>query len=275
VAAAGALTATSPKLADDFLVGSAGWPGMVDASDNDWLLGAYQGSGYQLVLGVPIIPTLNGTAVGTLATGATGAYNTYYQTLAQTLVSFGDGNAILRLGWEFNGSWYPWSVSNNTDAANFAAYWRQIVTTMRSVSGANFQYVWNVSDNAGSFTLADAYPGSAYVSSIGVDAYDNYWEASTPQITWSNLLSATAGLSWAASFASQEGVPVSIPEWGLQIGVTGGNGDDPYYVNQMASWIASNNVAFDCYFDFDASDGNHTLSTSLDPNSVAAFQADF
>ena len=35
----------------------------------------------------------------------------------KNLVAEGQGNAILRLGWEFNGDWYPWSVANNTDAA--------------------------------------------------------------------------------------------------------------------------------------------------------------
>ncbi len=271
-------TGTSPKLAEDFLVGSSGWSGMVSSSGNSWLLGPWQNSGYQMILGVPIIPSSNGTAVGTLATGATGAYDSYYTTLAQTLISYGDANAELRLGWEFNGNWYAWAVNNDTDAANFAAYWRQIVTTMRAVPGANFQYVWNVSDDAGSFTLADAYPGSAYVSSIGVDAYDEHWGAATPQATWSNLLTANAGLDWAASFGAANGVPVSLPEWGLATGTSGGSvgmGDDPYYINQMAAWIASNNVAFDSYFSFDASDGNHSLSSSLFPNAFAAFEADF
>ena len=44
-------------------------------------------------------------------------------------------NAILRLGWEFNGTWYPWAVTDPTDAADFAAYFRNIVTAMRLVPG--------------------------------------------------------------------------------------------------------------------------------------------
>ena len=278
VAAAGVTTGTTPKIASDFLVGSSGWAGMVNSSANAWLLGPYENKGYQLDLGVPMTPTSNGTPVGTLATGATGAYDSYYTTLAQTLVSYGDANAILRLGWEFNGNWFPWAVSNNTDAANFAAYWIQIVDTMRAVTGANFQFDWNVAAGSGSFTLADAYPGSAYVSSIGFDDYDQYWGAATPQQAWNNALTATAGLNWVSSFAAANHVPVSIPEWGLTFGATGGEvgmGDDPYYINQMASWIASNNVSFESYFDFNAQDGNHLLASTLDPNSLAAFKADF
>ena len=42
--------------------------------------------GIHPLIGVPIIPTnSSGTAVGSLATGATGAYNSYFVTLAQTL----------------------------------------------------------------------------------------------------------------------------------------------------------------------------------------------
>ena len=72
-----------------------------------WLTGPWSGSNYVLSLGVPILPTnSSGAAVGTLATGATGAYNSYYVTLAQTLVAAGESNAYLRLGWEFDGGWY-------------------------------------------------------------------------------------------------------------------------------------------------------------------------
>ena len=55
----------------------------------------------------------------------------------------GEGDAILRLGWEFNGTWYPWSVTNRTDAAHFVGYFRHIVSTMRAVPGADFRFVWN------------------------------------------------------------------------------------------------------------------------------------
>ena len=129
-------TGTHPTLVTDYLDRSDGWSQM----DSGNGMGGWKSSGYRLVLGVPIIPATSG---GSLAQGATGAYNQYFATLAQNLVAGGEGNAILRLGWEFNGNWYPWSVANNTDAANFAAYWRQIVNTMRAVPGADFSYLWN------------------------------------------------------------------------------------------------------------------------------------
>ena len=137
MAAFAAATGTSPTVATDYLPGNGGWSGM-DGSGGSlgWLLGAWQGSGYTLSLGVPIIPTTSsGAPLGTLAQGAAGAFNLYYVTLAQTLVSGGQSNAYLRLGWEFDGSWMPWAATTPSAEASFASYFQQIVTAMRAVPG--------------------------------------------------------------------------------------------------------------------------------------------
>ena len=271
IAAFGSATGTHPTLATDYLVGSSGWSGMDSASG----LSAWKSSGYRLVLGVPILP--DGTG-GTLASGAAGAYNSYFVTLAQNLVSQGLSNAILRLGWEFNGNWYNWSVANPTDAANFAAFWRNIVTSMRSVSGQDFSFLWNPNGSGPTtYTPDEAYPGSAYVDYIGTDIYDNCWcTPQTPQNAWSAQLSQPWGLNWLASFAAQEGKPIAFPEWSDDFRSDGhGLGDDPYFINQFASWIASNNVAFTDIFAFDGPDQQNDITDGSFPNALAAFKADF
>jgi hypothetical protein len=280
IASVGAATGTSPTLASDYLVGSAGWDGLIDPKDNTRLLGAWEKSDYRLVLGVPIIPTSKGAPVGTLALGATGAYNPFFTALAEELISAHESHAILRLGWEFNGNWNTWSVTSTLDAANFAAFWRQIVTTMRSVPGADFQYVWNVS--SGSSTpglLAASYPGNAYVDDVGVDVYDESCAAVlSPEEAWSNQLTTVAGLDWAASFATSHHKRVAIPEWGLDDMTNSscsGLGDDPYFIDQMADWVVAHHAAFDSYFDVNVSDGSHDLEDALFPNSLAVFRQDF
>ena len=51
-------TETSPTVATDYLPGNGGWAGMDGSGGSlSWLLGPWQGSGYTLSLGVPIIPT--------------------------------------------------------------------------------------------------------------------------------------------------------------------------------------------------------------------------
>ena len=79
---------------------------------------------------------------GSLRQGASGAYDQHFRQLAADLVAKGQGNAILRLGWEFNGDWYPWKAE--TDPAAFAEYWRRIHGVMRSVPGAQgLRFDWN------------------------------------------------------------------------------------------------------------------------------------
>ena len=158
------------------------------------------------VLGVPILRERRGHLVqGATDNTTTGAFT----TLAQNLVAQGEGNAILRLGWEFTGNWYPWSVTSPGDAANFVSFWQQIVTTMRAVPGAQFSFLWNPNGaSPTSYSPDAAYPGNAYVDYVGTDVYDEYWgspvrhrRARGP--TSFNIVSrGPRGLNWRASPAS-------------------------------------------------------------------------
>jgi hypothetical protein len=72
------------------------------------------------------------------------------------------------------------------------------------------------------------------------------------------------------------GKPLALPEWGVIIRSDGhGLGDDPYYINHMVSWMetASNDVAYEAYFDYDASGLNSQITGGSFPNSLAAFTA--
>jgi hypothetical protein len=274
-------TETTPTVATIYLNGSNGWATMDGSGGSlNWFLTPFKGSGYTLSLGVPIIPTnSSGTAVGTLAQGASGAFNSYYVTLAQSLVAGGQSNAYLRLGWEFDGNWMPWQATTASAEASFATYFQQIVTAMRSVSGEQFRFEWN--PDAGAFTqsgysVAAAYPGNAYVDVIGLDAYDQSWATpQTPTNAWTSTTLPT--LVAAQQFASAHGKPLAFPEWGVTIRSDGhGLGDDPYYVNQMVSWMenSSNDVAYEAYFDAAISGVNADITGGSFPNSLAAFTAD-
>jgi hypothetical protein len=276
-----ASTGTTPSYASDYLPWQSGWSAMSDASSLSWLLGPWSSTKYTLVLGVPMIPNdASGVAQGTLAQGAAGAYDSYFATLAATLVAGGEPNAVLRIGWEFNGNWYPWSVTDASDAANYVTYFDRIVTAMRSVPGQAFKFAWNP-NNLGSFggayTPDQTYPGDAYVDYVGTDVFDECWcSPQDPQNAWASQLPGTWGLDWLAGFAGAHGKPIAIPEWGVAIRSDGhGLADDPYFVSQFGSWIAQNNVAFTSYFDFDAPDGTHDLFDGNFPNSLAAFQSTF
>jgi hypothetical protein len=272
-------TGTRVTLASDYLPGNAGFAGMSDGQELSWLLDPWRGSGCTLVLGVPMIPTdSSGAASGTLAAGATGAYDGSFTTLARTLVGAGFGDAILRLGWEFDGSWFPWSVSNATQATDFARYWQQIVTAMRGVPGAAFRFDWNPIGGPTSWNIDQAYPGDAYVDYVGLDPYDQSSSTPlTPQGSWKSLMTGPEGLDWLARFGAAHGKPLTLPEWGLSLQSDGqGLGDDPFFINQMSSWIHSHSVAFTSYFDVDPGSGEyHAITGGNFPSALLAFRADF
>jgi len=272
-----ATTGAKPSLASDYLPRTDGWSGMVEANALGQTLGPWSGSGYRLVLGVPMIPTRDGRAEGTLAAGAAGRYDADFETLARSLVSYGEGNAILRLGWEFNGTWYPWAVTDRSDAADFAAYFRNIVTAMRLVPGTSFQFVWNPTSGSTPLAAQDAYPGDPYVDYVGLDLYDEVWGVPLdPRLAWARYVTEANGLAWLSSFASAHKKRAAIPEWGVTIRADGhGLGDDPLFVADMATWISTHDVAFTSYFDFDASDGRHDLLDHAFSRSLVLFKRSF
>ncbi|MBA2626259.1 MAG: hypothetical protein H0U89_11750, partial [Acidimicrobiia bacterium] len=129
-------------------------------------LSRFRNSGRTLSWGMPMLVNDGGT----LPQGASGRYDSQYRQLAQEIVAAGAGRMHIRLGWEFNGDWFRWSALRDPNA--FASFWRRIVNTMRSVpGGSGIKFDWNPGSGP-SFVPLAAYPGDAYVSSIGMNVYD-------------------------------------------------------------------------------------------------------
>lgn len=259
----------------------ATWDDIANPTDQ---LSAWQDSGHRIVYGLAMLPENDDLDVS-LAAGATGAYNDYYRTLAENLVAYGQGNAILRLGWEFNLSSWRWHPD---DAQAFVEYWRQVVTTMRSVPGTDqLQFDWNVNNGGDSYDSTVFYPGDDYVDYVGVDVYDISWADDAypypdscdsacrlehQKAAWQNIIGATYGLSFWSKFAAQHSKPLSLPEWGLWDRPDGhGGADDPYFIEQMHAFIddPANNVAYQAYFQYDVgSSGNHLLTAMPESQQV-------
>ncbi|HET9074346.1 MAG TPA: glycosyl hydrolase [Solirubrobacteraceae bacterium] len=265
---------TQPNVVLDYL-GNSSWN---DISSPSWLLDAWQSwhqAGGTLILSVPMLVN---SPQGTFAAGASGAYDQYYRTLGQDLVADGYANTVLRMGWEFNGTWFPWSLSptdTNMSATNFIAYWRHLVDLFRSIPGANFSFDWTVNPGPSDVPAADAYPGDSYVNYVGVDVYDSSWDAnsdpiSDPTTRWNQIANQTYGLNWWLNFAKSHNKPIAIPEWGLNTNTSSpsnGAGDDPSFIQNMYTWMQTNQPAYEMYFNADAS----VLNTSADPNATATY----
>ena len=200
-----------------------------------------------------------GTGATTWAGEAAGTNDAYWLALGNNLVSWGFGNAILRVGREWNGNWYQWSPAAVTgdSAASYKAGYAHIVTLLRGIPGSNFTFMWNPilgqvnGASGGGLEAVTWYPGDAYVDSIGIDYYDwgyyptqtspPYAGRSAEQQEYNLAQSQTGndGLNDWAIFANAHGKPFALPEWGLQLWLSGGHyiggGDDPYFIQQLAN----------------------------------------
>jgi hypothetical protein len=240
----------------------------------NWSLGCWGQTKYRVAYGVPMLTSDSST---TLAQGAAGAYDNHFRDLGKLLVSNGRPDAYLRIGWEFNGDWYPWAASK--DPAAFRAYFRHIVMALRSVPGARFTIVWNPSAGSAKVAPDAAYPGDDVVDMIGLDIYNASWnplDFVDAQVRWQDRLTEAYGLDWAAEFARRHGKRLAVPEWGTGARPDGhGLGDDPQFIHNMADWMAHNRVVFEGYWDYPASDYNAELSNGQYPMAAQAFKAAF
>jgi Glycosyl hydrolase family 26 len=277
-------------------------------SDPSWFISQWQGTPYKMVWGVPMVPcgapsTECSPNASEFDSVASGADDSYYATLAQNLVAGGFGSSYIRLGWEFQGGWFPWSICNSDGQKDFVAAFRNIVTSMRSVSGANFQFIWNPDDSADtscSGQLEDYYPGDSYVNMVALDVYDMNGAEDTDSARWTDMLNgvnaggwtATApqsingqsfkgyGLNWLDAFANEHGKEIGLPEWGLWSSDNDGGGDDPYFVNEMASWIKTYATGPTIFWNYDDGADGTVLTipnetTGAVPDASSAFRSDF
>jgi hypothetical protein len=259
------------KYAMEFQGGNS-WSAITNST---WPYPSWKGTGYSMIWGMPMLPATyspssspsdtSGSCYG-LTQEADGVFNSDWTKVAQAMVANGFGSSIVRPGWEFNLSSFPWYAGGCPTA--YVGAFQQIVTTMRAVAGANFAFEWNPNiGNQGVGNLSSFYPGNAYVNYIGSDVYDE--SGSTypgAQAEFTTLETEPYGLNWLSSFAAQEGKQIVLPEWGLGWGtcnagqpVTAVNGDetcggdDPTFINDMSSWIKSNNVFEANFWDYGSS----------------------
>ncbi|GLY31158.1 glycosyl hydrolase [Kineosporia sp. NBRC 101731] len=258
-----------------------------EVANPTYMLSTWQNSGYTMVYAVAMLPTQVSSV--SLAKGADGEYDQYFTTLAQNLVAYGQGDSIIRLGWEFNVGGWTWHPKPD-DNGDFVTYWRRIVKAMRAVPGAqDLKFDWNVNNGGDTYDSTVYYPGKKYVDYIGVDVYDISWEEDAypypsectsacrlahQEAAWANILDARFGLVFWSDFAESQGKKLSLPEWGLWERPDGhGGGDNSYFIQQMYEFIDNpqNNVGYQAYFDFTTdTKGTHALDSM--PKAGARFK---
>ena len=173
-----------------------------------------------------------------MAVAATGGYDALYLAMAKTLAGAGNKMTV-RIGWEMNGNWYPWSIggpagTHNT-AANYIATFQRIANILRAnVPGVQIEFctnwassVYSYADGTNAGTPLDYWPGAQYVDVVSMDIYEtNIGDWATTQST------GTYNLDWLVGFAKTNNTKVALAEWGAAKG-------DAAYVQSAIAWMNS------------------------------------
>ena len=104
---------------------------------------------------------------------ASGRYDAYLDTYARAVRAYHQP-VVLSFGHEMNAPWYSWGYVHTSPAA-FVSAWRHVVTVFRRLGAGNVTWLWtvNVIQSHDGRTLRPApwWPGSSYVTWVGVDGY--------------------------------------------------------------------------------------------------------
>jgi mannan endo-1,4-beta-mannosidase len=107
-----------------------------------------------------------------LASIASGQYDPYLRSYAAAVKAFG-AKVVLSFGHEMNGNWYSWG-NQSTSPKVFVAAWRHIVKVFRAAGAKNVIWLWTVNVIDNSIPIPDPapwWPGSSYVTWVGIDGY--------------------------------------------------------------------------------------------------------
>lgn len=202
----------------------------------------------RLSMGIAMIPKSHR---GQFAECARGDFDDNYRVVAEKLVGWGRRDAILRIGWEANGSGFPWNMKD--DVENYIACFRRIVEVMREVS-EDFVIEWTMKkDSEGPRSIAEAWPGDDVVDIVGIDYYDGF-PAYDSVAAWqgdfmSRKKGGPRGLGAWLEFARSKGKKLAVPEWGIRK-QKGASTDNPLFITQMVEFFQENaaDLAYEAYY---------------------------
>ena len=107
---------------------------------------------------------------------AAGKYDSYLTAYADAVNEYGHQTGkgvVIGFGHEMNGSWYQWGWKH-TKPIVFVAAWRHIVDVFRRQGADNVTWLWTVNiihTRGGIPSPAPWWPGSSYVTWVGIDGY--------------------------------------------------------------------------------------------------------
>jgi hypothetical protein len=181
----------------------------------------------------------------TWAEAAAGAYDARWTQSVQEMAerwAGRPGTLYIRFAHEFNGDWYPWSVTADT-VGDFIASWhrfraiqQQWFPTSRLVMAPNSQ-----TPPSNDLDWRVAYPGPGQVD-VMATSYFNHWpwtdtaEAFQEKALDLDHVGAPRGLQRHLEFARSVGLPFAVSEWGNEAW----SGDSADFMRQMYGFFNAN-----------------------------------
>ncbi|MGE3835768.1 MAG: glycosyl hydrolase [Acidimicrobiia bacterium] len=202
------------------------------------------------------------------------------QQTCDHLLAGGYTAPLIRIGWEANGHWYPWSVYGSaTNQALYAQAFRRLALLIKGrIPGAKID--WNgVYLGAWDDTWDDfeaCYPGDDVVDIVSVDFYDMDVPAARSGNQWADPADVLAtyfepvATAWKAFVYGRDATRAAaglaplqfgMPEWGPSGKEASGGGDNPAYIQWIYDLQQSFGTRFEygAPFDTDDYDEEHAL----------------
>ena len=246
--------------------------------DSEWHITTFNATPGRLVYGLPLLPD---TGPGTLADVAKGRYDGVFRQVASDLKKNGRGNSIVRIGFEANGTWFRYGGTAK-NAATWKAAYRRVARVMKRTAPqllTNFDITCGFAMPGSSSrldSLTKLYPGDDVVDLIGCDMYDEWQtKARTPaQFRQAVRPRSTPGLADIAAFARAHRKGMTIPEWGVAYPGRNGNGDNPFFITAMRTWMRQNAdvLVLENYFNDPVGHVRSDLWGGQNPKAAAAYR---
>lgn len=206
-----------------------------------------------------------------------GKFDNYFRDIGKALKSHGLGDTIIRLGWEANGSGFPWYAGNQAEAYK-SCFRRQVKNLKSQAPGLRIEWAMR-KGNELPYSVEKIYPGNDVVDIIGVLYYDRFPSVHTEQ-QWQASLKEThrggpKGLATYLQFAKSRGKKLSVPEWGVSDGYKGsGAKDNPFFIEKMFQFFKANagSIAYEAYFNCNPASIYKVHPAHHNPKAAAKYQ---
>ncbi|MFA9391573.1 MAG: T9SS type A sorting domain-containing protein [Prolixibacteraceae bacterium] len=140
-----------------------------------------------------------------------GSLDNKLKKYGQDIATYG-GPVVLRWGHEFNGDWYPWSISNGVlvPASKWIKAYKYVHDKITEAGGTNALWAWSPNVGNGAKNNQDVleyWPGDNYVDWIAIDGYD--WNT-----TWGGgSFSQIYGPIYTKMVNNFPGLPIMVGEF--------------------------------------------------------------